>query len=251
MRYLYIALTEIKSKLTYRFDLGVEFFSKLIELTMTLAVWNAVFSSGITIRDYDKKSMIAYLVISSVLSFLYTFEPCFRLGKLIHSGRLSVQLIRPINLWKSGLAEQTGRKAIYFIILFIPFVIFAKLHNYFVLSIILFIVNFVMFYSLMAFISTVAFWLENTWPLRPVFSAVYSLLGGILFPLDILPEPVYRILVYNPFALVGHVTAKTLTGSKENIALYILISVFYTLIFYFLYKIFFKAGLKKYEGVGL
>ena len=65
--------------------------------------------------------------------------------------------------------------------------------GYFFLVFLLFIINFCMFFMLVSLVGNLGFYLINMWTLRPLINSVYLLLGGLLFPLNLLGNNIYKI----------------------------------------------------------
>jgi len=114
------------------------------------------------------------------------------------------------------------------------------------------IINFIMFFYMLSFISVLGFWLVQMWPIRPIFNAMFAVLGGTLFPLDLLPENIFRWLQYNPFSLLNYGSTKALQNLlfDSQLLFYVTASIIWMIIFRVLYQILWTSGLKKYEGMG-
>ena len=59
-------------------------------------------------------------------------------------------------------------------------------------------------------IAVLAFWVEDTWAFRFLYSRVLMVLGGVLLPLEVLPPIVRRVSGYLPVSQVVYGPAKTL-----------------------------------------
>ena len=200
--------------------------------------------------------MIMYIILANVASVIFSFEPCFRLGTLIHSGKLTTLLLRPIHLLYESFARYMGSNilevTVYLILAF--FMINAQGADilYVFFALIFLLLAFLMFFMCVSVISTIGFWIIQMWPLRSILTAIYLLMGGLYFPLDLLPKPYYMVLSVTPFAIVGHVLTKVLTCQVENtfILYYCLITLIWIVFLYYIYNILLSKGLKKYEGMG-
>lgn len=248
MIYLVLMRNAFKRKMIYRSQIVLELFTNGIIYFTTICLWTSVLNSGADLAGYDKNQLSIYFLFTIFSGMLFSFEPCFTLGNAIQNGSLSVTLLRPVNYFFMDYARQLGSK-LFYILLLVPLILLKAKYP---LSLIVYILSaFSMFYAFMAVLSLVGFILENTWPLRPVLSALFMLLSGQLFPLDILPEGIYKILVFNPFSLVGYVFSKTLIGSfeLEAIFLYSCINGVYFLLFFIFFQHGFRKLLYRYEGV--
>jgi hypothetical protein len=92
----------------------------------------------------------------------------------------------------------------------------------------------------------------ETWPLIGLVNGIYYILSGTTFPLDILPKPIYSVVKYNPFSMIGFSLTKSLQNSlsvSENVK-YIIAGLIWLVIFKMAYNFMMKKGLEKYEGMG-
>lgn len=177
------------------------------------------------------------------------------MGLLVRSGKLTTLLLRPISILKESFANFIGSKLVWIIVCFLFWqigIIMGRLSVGSCVGLVFVVSNFVMFFLLLSVVSTISFWLVQTWTLRPVLSAMYLLLGGLYFPLDLLPERLSLVLQYTPFALVGHVTTKLFQGlyTDAEMLKFILASWIWAIVFLGLYQYLWQRGLRKYEGMG-
>ena len=257
-KYLRILYSQISSQLIYKFDTCVKLALKVMQILTTVFIWKAIYISNEYnyIGEYSYNNMIMYIILANVASVIFSFEPCFRLGTLIHSGKLTTLLLRPIHLLYESFARYMGSKilevTVYLILAF--FMINAQGADilYVFFALIFLLLAFLMFFMCVSVISTIGFWIIQMWPLRSILTAIYLLMGGLYFPLDLLPKPYYMVLSVTPFAIVGHVLTKVLTCQVENtfILYYCLITLIWLVFLYYIYNILLSKGLKKYEGMG-
>jgi len=258
-KYLYIIYNQCAMQFIYKFDFIIGLLSKAVQLFMTVFLWKAIYASNgyRLIKGYTFEAMITYIVITNFSGILFSFEHCFRLGQMIRTGKLTTILLRPISILGESFSYYLGNKIVY-IIIYLVICITACFRNisfrfHYMMGCMLFVViNFVMFFMLISLISTLGFRLIQMWPLRPVLTAFYLLLGGVYFPLDLLPQWIYQLVVLNPFSLIGHVMTRSMQGaySTGEMFFYCIISALWIVIFRFFYERAMKRGLKLYEGMG-
>lgn len=258
-KYLYIIYNQCSMQLIYKFNFFVGILSKAVQLFMTVFIWRAIYISNeyAMIKGYTFEAMAIYILINNFSSILFSFEYCFRLGQMIRSGKLTTILLRPIHVLGESFSYYLGNKLIYIIIYIVLSIVMCSQNKGFQIYnlmayLLLVVINIRMFFMLLSLISTLGFWLIQMWPLRPILTAFYLLLGGVYFPLDLLPEKIYNIISLNPFSLVGHIMTKTIQGfyNTGEILIYCLVSLFWTEVFRFCYSKAMNKGLKLYEGMG-
>ena len=258
-KYVIIALNEITIKLQYKFNSFVGIFLRFAQLSMLYYIWNGIYNSTKTgkIGNYTKKEMLIYIVLINLTVALFSSSYMMELGKMIHNGKLTTLLLRPINLLGESFAKYTGRK-LFLIIIYLSALIFSRFTGffkspvYFLVMLIFIILSYIMFFYMISFMSTVGFWLIDVWPLSGVVNGIYLLLSGIYFPLDLLPKGLYNIIKYNPFAIVGYASIHGLQGmfAEKEVLFYIIAIIVWIFIFRTAYCYAFTKGLRKYEGMG-
>lgn len=218
-------------------------------------MWHAIYAEKkfSTISSYTEKEMFFYLFLTGVLSFIFTFEPVFRLANQVKSGRLTTLMLRPINIRLESLSYYVGSKIVFITIIIVVICLFTNPLNY--LSwIVYLIVSLILWHELMFVIGTFSFWLIQMWPLRPIINAIYLFFGGLLFPLTVLPSALYNIFKFLPFSLVSSDFIEVInstTNTNHSFVQYLIASILWLLFLNVVSKKLFSSGIKKFEGVGI
>ena len=253
-KYKHVFLNAIAKSTTYRMNFILKFMTVILDTVISIFMWSAIYKFGHTsnIAGISAYQMIAYLLVVNLLSLIFSPNPIYDLSRQIRSGNLTMEIIRPVNLLYFSFTQYIGTTfpflIIYLLLFFInlitnPVKIF--------LSLIAVTMIYIMFFLLITFISLCGFWLIQVWPLRPIFTSCFLLLGGQLFPLQVLPKFLHWT-IYNPFALAGNQMALISMGklSFQEIICDFLISFGWSLALMMLIKIVGRKGLQKFEGVG-
>lgn len=258
-KYIIIALNQATVNLQYKFNTAITLISRTIPIFMFYFLWTSIYKSmdGSKVGNYTKSQMITYIILISLVDFLFNFSHMRELGKQIQEGTLTTLLLRPVSILNQSLATFIGKKFFMIIIYLSGILIYGFLGYfkdilYFAEVVMFMVLCFVMFFYLLSFLSTIGFWLIEVWPIQVIILGVYSLFSGSYFPLDLLPKGMYSILKYNPFSLIGFVSVRTIQGmfSHKEMAVYIFITIVWMIILRIGYEKAFRRGLKRYEGVG-
>ncbi|CAM3140843.1 ABC-2 type transport system permease protein [Lactobacillus bombicola] len=245
-KYMPILYLGMKDNLVFRSNIILTIILQVANLAVSLWIWNLLLPHS------DFINMARYLILTNTTTLIFTTTPLYYLAGLISSGRLSMYITKPISLFWYIFLYSFGRQ---FYILIFYLVLLVILSNNFIIVVFLFfyfiVANF-MFFNLMLLLGELSFWIINMWPLRNGINAIYLLLGGLYFPLNMLDKRIYSWLQYNPFSLVTDVPARLIiSGGNTNAIIKYFFVVFLWLVgFNFLRKYIFKIGIKKYEGVG-
>lgn len=245
-RYLPVYYLGLKNSLIYRANMIMKLVLQLASLLVTVLMWKFILAESGSFQQ-----MARYLLATNLISLIFTTGTVFQFADMVESGNLSLYLTRPLSLYwylfNYNLGLQTPLLLLYLILL----LFLVKSAGPVFLLLIYLLLSSLMFFSLMMVLAMLSFWLINMWPLRSGINAVYLLLGGLYFPLNLL-GPVYQYLKYNPFSLVTDFPARLLTGTTDwrdffvnclAVCCWLLLSVL-------LGKALFKKGIKTFEGAG-
>jgi len=258
-KYIIIALNQATVNLQYKFNTAITFISRTIPIFMSYFLWTNIYKSmnGSKVGNYTRSQMVTYIILISLVDFLFNFSHMRELGKQIQEGTLTTLLLRPVSILNQSLATFIGKKFFMIIIYLSGILIYGFLGYfkdilYFVEVLVFMILCFVMFFYLLSFLSTIGFWLIEVWPIQVIMMGVYSLFSGSYFPLDLLPKGIYNIFKYNPFSLIGFASVRTIQGmfSHKEMAVYIFVTIIWMIVLRIGYEKAFRRGLKRYEGVG-
>ncbi|MCS4487802.1 hypothetical protein [Streptococcus sciuri] len=257
-KYVVILVNHLQIQLTYKFNVIVGLFNQLLGVLVALLTWSAIFSSSSqgVVGHFTRSQMFVYLIIVNFSTVLFSMTRVSYLGDLVHTGKLTMHLLRPYSFLGqeivSFLGDQFLQLLLYLVAIVSTTLVIGYEWYYTLALLVLLMSNLMMFSLLINFIANLGFWMIQTWPLRPILNAAYSLLGGLLFPLNLLPNPLYQIVVNNPFSLVGF--QYTLALQHRLLLAEIwqnsILAFLWSFLFYIGYLWSFKCGLKRYEGMG-
>lgn len=256
-KYIIFFLNQVNIRLAYKFNFVTEVLNNIIGILISLFTWNAIYlsSKASIIGNFNKNQMLLYIIISNFSSVLFATSIITKLGATVRTGKLTTMLLRPYSILWQDFFEFIGTKFIY-LLLYIVYIILSMFIGYgftYTLLLLVFLIsNVLMFFLFMSTLGTIGFYVIQVWPLRSIMNVAFLLFGGLLFPLNLLPQNIYLILSKTPFALVGYHYTLALQKSvtPQVVMSNIVLSVIWLIIFYILYNYLFKKGLKKYEGMG-
>ncbi len=244
-KYFSIFYLGIKNTLIFRANTLISLLTQVVNLCVSLWIWKILLPSSA-----DFIEMTKYLLLTNAI--IFTTYPFYFFADLVSSGKLSMYVTKPMSMYWYIYLYNLGRQSLFLIFYFGLIMIFSK--DILVVSalfIYMFIANF-MFFNFMLLLGELSFWIINMWPLRNGINAVYLLLGGLYFPLNMLNKSIYVWIRFNPFSLVTDVPANLIiSGISSKLIVYIIAAVIWLILFRILQKYLFEKGFKKYEGVGI
>lgn len=265
-KYRHVLSIGIQNNLTYRFNFLARSLFGLIPLVAMLYVWRTIFAgkgSGGMVGAYSFAEMVSYYLLTTIVDALTAVnEDDWQIAADIKDGNISQFLLKPIDyLWYRLCLFVSGRMT-YLAVAAVPLAIFVLcLHNFFVLppngtALALFFVSVLMTALLQFFMSyamaMLAFWVLEVSTFIFILFAFEYLASGHLFPLDILPPGLSRVLFFTPFPYqlffpVSIYMGKT-TGS--DLARGLVIQFAWVIAMYLIARFAWNRGIKKYAAVG-
>lgn len=263
-KYWHVINIGIQNTLVYRFNFLLRSVVGLIPLFATISLWRAIFAGQEKdIAGYSLTEMISYyLVVTIVDTLTAVSEDDWQIAADIKDGNISQFLLKPIDYLRYRLCLFLAGRIVYTIVAFLPVALFILTQRrYFMLppdwpTFGLFALSVALTACLQFFLSytlaLLAFWLLEVSTIIFIVFAFEYIAGGHLFPLDILPPLLSKILFFTPFPYqlffpvsiyVGKVTGSALVHGLVVQALWVLAS-------YVLARVVWSRGLRKYSAVG-
>jgi ABC-2 type transport system permease protein len=262
-KYFQVIKITLQEYFVYRLNFFLWRFRAFIQLLVLYFLWSAVIPQGTTIFGYDQAKILTYILGTSIIrSFILSSRSVDVAGE-ISSGSLSNFLLRPINYLKYWFAKDISDKILnlffsiigiflIFILLRPPIIIQNNPITIF-LTMVTIILGIILYFYLSFSLSLVAFWTpENVWPPRFLAMIIIEFFAGSLFPLDILPVGLFKVLKLLPFTYLLFFPLSVYFGklTPQEIFTGILISLFWILVFWQLAKALFRLGLRNYTAWG-
>jgi ABC-2 type transport system permease protein len=232
-KYAWIGYTSARSNLAYIGEVlsRTLFMGTILYIFMRL--WTAVYTEtgaqrlgGLTLRQ-----MIWYLVITESI-FISSPRVSAEIDEDVRTGRLSVQLLKPLSYGIAKMAQVLGERSIRFgmnaitgmvvaLVLVGPIEFSATGLAMFALVLPLaFVVDFLGFFA----IGLCAFWMESTIGLTLIYARLTMLLGGMMMPLEVFPAAVQPIVRALPFASMVYGPARVFVTADRTVFIHALLA---------------------------
>ncbi len=255
--YYRVFLNHMAARLGYKWGVLTGIAVHLVQMLTTIFVWRSIFRGNpAAIQGYSFNELATYLILVSLLTVSFSASHIFRLSGLVRKGTLNAYLVRPYSFLGDSSAVFAGTKAVELVASgAVAFVLWSagvvKLHAVSWTALVLVFSNFILLFLFGSVLGALSFWLVEMWPMKPLYNSLMALLGGTLFPLNVLPPDLAHVLAYTPFSLFGFVNARALQGafSQTEVLRFIAVSVGWNIVSYIVYTLLWRYGLRRYEGV--
>ncbi len=263
-KYWHVINIGIQNTLVYRVNFMFRSAFSLVPLFATISLWRTVYSGQQgDVAGYALAQMISYyLVVTVVDSLTGVTEDDWQIVADIKDGNISQFLLKPMDYLAYRLCLFVAGRLVFVACAFVPvglFIFFQR--EYFVVppdagAWAWFCVSLVLTGLLQFFISytmaLLAFWLLEVSTFIFIVFAFEYIAGGHLFPLDILPPAVFKLLHFTPFPYQLFFPVNIYLGKVTGPALYqgLLVQACWVAAAFVLARIVWGRGVRKYSAVG-
>ena len=263
-KYLTVFTVSWQNEFVYRLNFVLWRFRNVLRLLMTYFLWRGIFIYNSNVFGYTGAEMLSYVFLVLVVQAIVLSAPSAdNIGGEIGSGDLSNYLVKPVNYLRFWFTRDMASKFLNLIfslveisllwlllrpVLFIPGNLFSIAG--FMTGCISAVIIYFLLESTNRFI---AFWTpENTWGLSFLVIILIEILGGGMFPLDILPGPARVALDLTPFPYLVYYPVAIILGKVTgwNLIRILTQSVIWCFLFFAINKYVWHQGLKVYAATG-
>ncbi|MFL5342010.1 MAG: ABC transporter permease [Gemmataceae bacterium] len=264
-KYYKVFRISLVERLTYRSDFLLTSALRLLPMVTTILLWGAVYkgSESTSLGGFNLSEMIAYLLLVHV-SRMFSSMPGLAGGIAldIREGTLKKYLLQPLDMLAYLVVYRVAHKIAYIVTSFLPYAgLFALCSGYFdhfpdattfaayLLSLVL---AFLVGFYFEACIGMVGFWLLEVTSLLYIVNTLNYFISGHMFPIDLLPSPVVRVLKLLPFQYMAYFPAAVFLGKIHGDALWqgLLGEAAWALALFLLARALFRLGLRRYSAYG-
>mgnify|MGYP001574013486 FL=1 len=246
----------------YRLNFILWRIRSVLQLLLIYFIWWSVFQGRDDVFGYTQKTILTYIMIAALMRAIILSSRASDLANQINDGSIVNFLVKPLSFIKFYFIRDIADKLlnIAFVIFEISLLIFllkpqiiiqANL-NILLLTILAAIAGIIIYFCISFIVSLLAFWVESSWAFIFMMTIILEGFGGGLFPIDILPNPIFKILMLTPFPYLIYFPSKLYLGTMMGNELLFGFSVlfFWVIILWFLIKWVLDMGLKSYTAVG-
>lgn len=259
-KYWYRFLSAIQTEFQYRANLFAWMVNGAIGPLIMVFVWIRVLEQQPIVGGYGKSDFILYYLLTTVGWYIVGGEFARPIGTAIRSGDLNKSLLQPYSVILGKAVWEQAWKLLS-LILSLPVVALVLYVTRDTLEFHFDLVNLpiliasllggaLIFGLMQAIIGILAFWMTEVWPVAEMNEMLLMLLGGMLAPITLLPPVVQTISMYLPFRYIFFEPVAIALGKQQYPMEVVMKQGFFILLLYLIYKIIWRAGIRKYEGTG-
>ena len=237
----------------------------VFQIIITFFLWSTIFSNPSTVVfGYDRAKILTYVFALMIVRAIVLSARAVDVASDVAEGNLSNYLVKPISYFKYWLTRDLSSKVLnlsFAAVEFTALFLILKPDFYFqadIFSLLAFLISIVVavliYFCLLFLISSVPFWApELGWGSQFVVNVVIlEFLSGSLFPIDILPQTLQKIVMATPFPYMIFFPVEVYLGKITGMAQIqgFLISIVWLFALYIFMKYVWAKGLKVYQAFG-
>jgi ABC-2 type transport system permease protein len=225
-KYRHAFLVGLQSNIVYRWNFAVRGFFSLFHLAVVFILWGAAFAGTSSIGGFDLRQTLTYFVTLLVLQFFISaFNEDYQISEEIRNGLINQFLLKPINyfLYRFSIfvAARLVSGALILVPLLVAFPVIKDSLTFptdgwrFAVAVPALAMSALIQFSIAYCFGMLTFWFLEIQGFVILSMAVEAVLGGQMFPLDLMPEPIFRAAQYLPFYYQMYFPGAILTGRIE------------------------------------
>lgn len=209
--------------LAYRFWVWMDFFVRILSLSIIYYFWGAIYTGRETLNGLARQEALNYVLLAHIFTPIVMGQLPLVFGRLIREGSIGIELLRPVDFQSRWYAESLAVTAMMLVVQ-LPLAAVAciffdlklpsdpQIWAVFAVSLVLgqaIIFLFDWMFSCLAFYTTEVWGL---WVLREGIAAFFS---GALLPLPLMPGWLEQAVRSLPFAQALYVPVSILSGVAQ------------------------------------
>jgi ABC-2 type transport system permease protein len=238
-------------------------FFSLFHLAVVFILWGAAFVGTDEIGGFDLRQTLTYFITLLVMQFFISaFNEDYQISEEIRNGLINQFLLKPINYFVYRLSIFVAARMVSGALIFIPLLIALPVIGpyltfpfdgwRFAIGIPALFLSALVQFSIAYCFGLLTFWFLEIQGFVILSMAIETVLGGQIFPLDLLPDWVFRITQFLPFFYQMYFPAAIFTGRIDlPLALQgIAIQTVWVLILLAINQLLWVRGLRRHTAVG-
>ncbi len=263
-KYRQAFLVGLQSNLVYRVNFAVRGFFSLFHLAAVVILWSAAFAGRSDLGGFTLNQTITYFVTLLILQFFISaFNEDYQISEDIRNGLINQFLLKPINYFAYRFTLFVAARLVTGTLVILPLLIaLPVLAEYLTfprdISVLLYglpamAMSAMIQFSIAYCFGMLTFWFLEIQGFVILSMALETVLGGQMFPLDLLPDWAYSIAKCLPFYYQMYFPAAIFTGRLTDPAAIIegyALQAFWVGVLLFVNHLLWTRGLRRHTAVG-
>lgn len=264
-KYFQIFKISFQQEFAYKVNFIMWRIRNVFQIIVTFFLWSTVFSNpNQVIFGYDRAKILTYVFALMLVRAFVLSARAVDVSSDIAEGNLSNYLVKPISYFKYWFTRDISSKVLNLMFAAVEFsalFLILKPSFYFqtdIFVLLSFLISVaiasLIYFCILFLISAVPFWApELGWASQFLVAVVIiEFLSGALFPIDVLPATLQKIVLATPFPYMIFFPVQVYLGKITGTAQIqgFIVSALWLVALWFLMKYVWAKGLKAYQAFG-
>jgi ABC-2 type transport system permease protein len=263
-KYAHAFLLGLQSNLVYRWNFAVRGFFSMFHLTVVFILWGAAYTGSAVIGGFSFGQTLTYFLVMLVMQFFVgAFNEDYQISEEIRNGLINQFLLKPINYFLYRFSIFLAARLVTGVLILLPLLVtIPLLRDYLTLphdlwriplGLSAMALSALIQFSIAYCFGMLTFWFLEIQGFVILSMAIESILGGQMFPLDLLPAWIYRIAQFLPFYYQTYFPVAILTGRINDLALVaqgLAIQFVWVVVLLTVNQVLWTRGLRRHTAVG-
>lgn len=254
----------LQSNLIYRVNFAVRGFFSFFHLIVVFILWGAAYAGNPLIGGFSFAQTFTYFVALIVVQFMIgAFNEDYQISEEIRSGLINQFLLKPVNYFAYRFSIYLSARLVTGLLILLPLaVLYPLLHPHLTLpfdgwrlalGVPALLLSALIQFGIAYCFGLLAFWFLEIQGFVILSMALESVLGGQIFPLDLMPEWLFRLSQYLPYYYQMYFPVAIFTGRLNDPAAALqglAIQLAWTIIILSIGALLWRRGLRLHTAVG-
>lgn len=254
----------LQSNLVYRVNFAIRGFFSFFHLIVVFILWGAAYAGNPSIGGFGFAQTFTYFVALIVVQFMIgAFNEDYQISEEIRNGLINQFLLKPVNYFAYRFSIYLSARLVTGLLILLPVLVtYPLLKDYLVLPADLWrlalgvpalLMSALIQFGIAYCFGLVSFWLLEIQGLVILSMALESVLGGQIFPLDLMPDWLFRLSQYLPYYYQMYFPVAIFTGRINDPAAALnglVLQAGWVVIILALGQLLWRRGLRLHTAVG-
>jgi ABC-2 type transport system permease protein len=262
-KYRHAFLIGLQSNIVYRWNFGIRALFSLFHLAFVFILWGAAYAGQTEIGGFDLNQTLTYFIVILVMQFFIGAQnEDYQISEDIRNGLINQFLLKPINYYLYRFSIFVAARLVSGGLALLPILVaLPLLKDHIVLPDELWRLAYGLPAMLMAamiqftiayIFGLLTFWFLEIQSFIILSLAIETVLGGQMFPLDLMPAWFYRISQWLPYYYQMYFPTAIFTGRLDETAALngLVLQAFWVVALLALAQLLWTRGLRRHTAVG-
>jgi ABC-2 type transport system permease protein len=263
-KYRHAFLVGLQSSLVYRWNFAIRATFSCVHLAYVFILWGAAFKGQTEIGGFSLNQTLTYFVTLLALQFFISaFNEDYQISEEIRNGLINQFLLKPINYFLYRFSIFLASRMVSGMLVLLPLLLLMPvLYPYLTLpgemwrlalGIPALIMSALIQFTIAYCFGLLTFWFLEIQSFVILSMAVEMVLGGQIFPLDLMGHRLYQISQYLPYYYQMYFPAAIITGrihDMDTVVRGLAIQAFWVVALLGVAELLWRRGLRRHTAVG-